>query len=427
MSGPIKEKKNSKEQILNLVRQASAGIQKHDLKADTVRETSVLCDGLQLSSRYDRQALASYQLKNIDFKKDIWIYGPGLGDSARMACGLISSGHTVHVVVICPMLFCQLCETDTFDGLFTNPKISFELGDDSYPIHQNSCCCFTELMLEMNYANTLKTSLRCALDEDYAKKNFKNSIGARMLKRARANLSALRSERPLTQDVLPQCQSAAVLCSGPSLESDFSKLKSWLSAHPGAKVIAVETALIYLEKTDLIPDFIVNIDDLAALRAGDMYMKDPSYYKKSALIYAVSSPEKLWGSFEGPRYYLTTQNMSAAIPELPVSMRLYSSGSVALTAVSLSLALGATEIALLGADFAYDNGYSHAGLKIGNDPLTGTVGRIRVMCNDGQLRDTQRNFLVYREDLASLIASRPDVKFQNLASHGAVIRGALAI
>jgi hypothetical protein len=415
------------DRILDRAEKAAEGIAPHELALDRAREASITCDGLQLSSHYSREALAERQLRGTDPSKDVWIYGTGIGDAVRLAASRATGGARVHAVILCPRLFCQLCGTDAFDGLFGDGKISFELPEENARPEPNRAVSFPELMLEPMFANTLKASLRCALDEEYAKNSFNRGAGARLEAAAKANLPALLQEKPYDASALPRCETAAVLCSGPSLKEDFPKLEKWLDAHPGTLVIAVETSLIFLEQTSLVPECIVSIDDLAGSRAGDLYMRDPSRYRGSTLIFAASSPRRLWEPFAGKRRYLTTKRIAKAVPELPPSSALYSSGSVALAAVSLALSAGAREIALLGADFAYDGSFSHAGIPINGDPLTGTVGKIPVMCNDGRIRPTQRNFLAYREDMEALIASRPDVRFANLSSHGAVVKGAQKI
>jgi len=414
---------DAKEHLMAEAARASEGIPEHALALDKAREASISCDGLQLASHYDRQALALFQLRNVCPGEDAWIYGLGIGDAVRLAATRAKGGTLVHAVILCPRLFCQLCQTDAFDGLFSNPKVRFELAGDARP-EKNRAVCFPELMLEPGYANGLKSALRCWLDEDYARASFNRGPKERLAAAAKGNLAALLEERPYSPSDLPHCESAAVLCSGPSLKEDFPRLKAWLEEHPGAFTVAAETALIYLEGTDLAPSCIVSIDDLAGWRAGDLYMKDKERYKGSLLVFAASSPKKLWGDFPGRRRYLASSAAASRLPRLAPSAPLYSSGSVALACASLALATGASEIALAGADFAYDGAFSHAGIPIAGDPLTGTVGRIPVLCNDGEIRPTQRNFLAYREDLEALIASRPAVRFENLSSHGAVIRGA---
>lgn len=414
----------ARELLMAMAAGAAKGIPEHELALDQARQASISCDGLQLSSHYGRQELASFQLAHVDPGEDAWIYGLGIGDTVRLAAGRAQGGAVVHAVILCPRLFCQLCGTDAFDGLFESPKVRFELAGDRQRPERNRAVCFPELMLEPAYANGLKSALRCSLDEDYARASFRRGPMERLAAAARGNLPALRHELPYSPSDLPRCKSAAVLCSGPSLKEDFPKLKAWLGARPGAFTVAAETALIYLEVAGMAPSCIVSIDDLAGWRSGDLYMKDKARYKDSLLVFAASSPKKLWEDFPGRRRYLASGAAASCLPGLAPSSALYSSGSVALACASLALATGASEIALAGADFAYDGAFSHAGIPIAGDPLTGTVGRIPVLCNDGAIRPTQRNFLAYREDLEALIASRPGVRFENLSSHGAVIRGA---
>ena len=94
--------------------------------------------------------------------------------------------------------------------------------------------------------------------------------------------------------------------------------------------------------------------------------------------------------------------------------------------IALAVSLGASKIELLGVDLAFDDEYSHAGIKITDDPYLAKINDkhpIETICNDGRLRVTQRNFTVYKEDLERYIEAHPDILFISLSEKAAMIRG----
>ncbi|MDY6322152.1 MAG: 6-hydroxymethylpterin diphosphokinase MptE-like protein [Succinivibrio sp.] len=395
------------------------------VRVDEGKEQTLLADGRQLTSRYRRSFQAERALRNIDFNQDVWLYGLGLGDEVRLALNKLAPRRRIRVQVLCPRLFAILSSADSDFIELIREEVSFELPENGSAPAQNRAVILPELSLEERFVPDLKLRLRAELDEAYAKECFERGPGLRIRKNVQDNLPLLQKEQPYRAAELGVWNEALVLCSGPSLKRDLKKAQDLLKAHPGMVTVAADTALAFLEPLKLIPDYAVSIDDLAGWHAGTAFFKDLSLYRCCTLLYSAASLQRLWLDYPGRRRYLLSERIIKNSPALKErgGDALWGSGSVALTAVSLCLAQGARAVYLLGADFAADEEYTHAGIKRSEDRFINGDFRLKVSCNDGASRPTLRNFIVYREDLENLIALRKDTRFVNLSSRGAVIRG----
>lgn len=395
----------------------------HDLSADEGRELTLLVDGLQLTSHHDRMRQAEFNLRDVDRTHPVHLYGYGLGDELRTLLEGAPRPPAVTLHIICPVLTLQImCVDDGFAELMQG-DVEVVLDPDEVTPQANRAVNLTELRLESGFCNALKLRIISDLERDYASRLFERSVGARINRAILANADALRCESFLKKDELPSKDHCVLAASGPSLERNFSALER--ERADGAYVIAVDTALIYLEKRGFVPDAVVSVDDLASKKAGTLFMKDPEIYSGTLLVFAPSSDPKLWMNYPGMRRCLVTPRALKLLSWLQgrENQTLYSSGSVTLTAVSLALAMGTRKISLIGADFAYEGESAHAGI-CGKDTLIAGRADAEIECNDGQMRKTQRNFAVYREDLENLIAASSQIEFENLSECGARIAGA---
>lgn len=394
----------------------------HEILPDEGRQLTLLVDGMQLTSHHDRMAAAAFNLQKVDRKLPVHLYGYGLGDELRL---LLEESPAPQIVlhIICPVLMLQiLCIDDGFAGLMQD-NVSVVLEDGETKLQANRAANLTELRLEEDFGNALKLRLISELERGYAAKLFERTVGARIDRAIAANGEKLKNERFLRLAELPTHGHIVVAASGPSLEREFASLER--ARAEGAYVIAVDTALIYLEKRGFVPDALVSLDDLASKMAGRVFLKTAESYAHTLLVYAPSSDPKLWEGYMGARRCLVTARALKVLSWLKPEAgdQLYSSGSVTLTAVSLALGMHAQKISLIGTDFAYAGDTLHAGVS-GKDFLTSGGADVKILCNDGAMRKTQRNFAIYQEDLENLIAANPQTEFANLSKLGARIKGA---
>ncbi len=402
----------------------------HDYQLIEGQDVTLAVDGIQLTSRHARQSTTCYKCRDLDYQQDIHVFGLGLGDEIRFIqkelkrLNKINTKIIVHI--LCPGIFCALLDID--DELFTlfNGKIIFTLDDFIGEIPKNNIISINELRMESNFHNALKLKLINYLEKEYAQALFERTGGVAIKRQLEQNSALLKNENPLKIDNLPKIKKALILASGPSLSENLKKIKQRILE--GFTLIAADTALGFLEDHNIYPHYIVTIDAHVGKFAGIKFLKNKNNYKSTVLIYAPWSDSRFWLDYPGQRFYLSSPRAKKILPFLNKTKAdsLWYSGSVAHAQISLAISTGAQIVELLGVDLAFDNGYSHAGLKLAEDPYLGKIhdtNLIETLCNDGQMRATQKSFTVYKEDLESYIAAHPDIEFRTLSVKAAVIRG----
>ncbi len=402
----------------------------HDIQIIEGQDVTLQVDGMQLTSRHDRKKVAQYQCRALDFNKDIHVFGLGLGDEIRFILQRLSDFKEpkikIIVHILCPCLFCSLLHID--DELYTlfNPSVSFSLNKFLGDIPHNSIISINELRIESNFQNALKQKLINHLEKNYAQALFERTGGEAIKKQLAQNSQLLIKEKPLKLSLLPKIEKALILASGPSLGENISAIKQKIKED--YILIAADTALGFLEDHHIYPQYIVTIDVMVGKFAGVKFLKHIEYYKNTTLIYAPWSDKRLWQNFSGPKFFISSKRSDRILPFLKDKKAdpLWYSGSVAHAQISLAVELGAKLIELLGVDLAFDNEYSHAGIKLKDDPYLAELKNnnlIETLCNDGKLRPTQKNFTVYKEDLESYIKAHPNIAFKSLSAKAALILG----
>jgi hypothetical protein len=92
-------------------------------------------------------------------------------------------------------------------------------------------------------------------------------------------------------------------------------------------------------------------------------------------------------------------------------------------AVDLAVRMGAAQVTLFGADFAFPNDKTHAGWSDGDLGPQLTHARHWVLDGHGGRVRTQLNFRSYLTELERYIARHPQVSFFNTSRDGALIAG----
>ncbi len=406
------------------------GDYKHDCRLIEGQDVTLAVDGIQLTSRHDRRNCTRYRCRNIDFHQDIHVFGLALGDEIRYIqkelerLNAVDTKITVHI--LCPSLLCALLDID--DELYTlfNKNIIFTLKDFKDEIPENSVISINELRMESNFQNALKLRLINYLEKEYARSLFERTGGIEIKKKLEQNSTLLINESPLKLDRLSKIKKALILASGPSLGENLFKIKQKIK--DGFTLIAADTALGFLEDHNIHPDYIVTIDAKVGKHAGIKFLKNKNDYQNTTLIYAPWSDSRFWLDYPGQRFYLSAKRAELILPFLKEKKAdgLWYSGSVAHAQIALAVSLGASLIELLGVDLAFDDEYSHAGIKIKDDPYLAKLNDkhpVETLCNDGKMRATQRNFTVYKEDLERYIEVHPEISFISLSEKAAMIRG----
>lgn len=151
-----------------------------------------------------------------------------------------------------------------------------------------------------------------------------------------------------------------VVAAGPSLQKNVDMLKK---AKGKAIILAVDTALNYLEKNNMIPDFIVTLDVHKP-----MYLFENEIAKKQPLFISMSGNPSVVEHNKGEKIFFDVFDILSNIKDVksdytPIKI----SGCVATMAFEIGRYLGAKTIILVGQDLAYSGDNTHAGgLTIGS-------------------------------------------------------------
>lgn len=397
------------------------------IEFDQGKDITLKIDGRQLTSHHSRKRQAQFAISRTDPALNLYIYGFGLGDELREAIARQQENTVITVILLNPDLFYYLLMVDDeLKDVFIAGRVNIVIADNETAVHTNRVIIYPELYLNSRFANKLKTRLIILLDEDWGQQVFENTIGKKSDNIIKSNIPYFESESPLTLDEFIHHDRFLILGAGPSLQNQCYLIREYKDRD--FKIVAVDTSLKFLEPLNIIPDYVFSIDIYVGdNHAGKDFFLDFSSYKDSVLIFGPASSPSLFLNFPGKRYYLINDRALKVNPKLDRNYAniLNMSGSVLLSATSFAIGCRPSEIAFLGADFAYLDNQSHAGSE-GVSAFTTGDSKISVLCNDGTMQRSQRNFVLYREYLEQMIAEHPEIRFINLSETGAIIKGTVS-
>ena len=206
---------------------------------------------------------------------------------------------------------------------------------------------------------------------------------------------------------------------GPTLD----QMGPWIREHRlGKTLIAASTAVQSLWRHQIVPDVVLYID---AGSAHPLNEDQQTRFCDVPLVYAAEVNREALLQWPGPRLcaYLPRERYREVAADQARGV-LWTSGTVMHSAVDLAVKMGAATVTLLGVDFAYPGGKSHAE----NAPhLNRSVADGRqhsVIDGYGNRVLTAPNFIGYLRDLEAYIQSHGDVAFENTGRSAANIAGA---
>lgn len=221
---------------------------------------------------------------------------------------------------------------------------------------------------------------------------------------------------------------AVVVGSGPSLDDSLA----WLAgARADAYVVATNSALRPLMRRGIVPDVVVAIDPLKAIAT---HLVPPEGDDEAAwwrvlgevpLVYAATVALETRSAWRGPAYaaHLVSPLYDALEAKRPLG-RLFSSGTVLHAAVDLAALAGAGRLTLLGADFGYPGGRSHAAAAPAERAVGSSRLRLEVLDGRGAPIESEVNLVGYLRDLEDWIARHPRLSVVKRGRAGAAVRGA---
>ncbi|REL34824.1 motility associated factor glycosyltransferase family protein [Thalassotalea euphylliae] len=395
-------------------------IESADLSALTVEseQNTLIINNIQLTTNYDHAHEAALQLSRIPTTAEsAFIYGTGLGDTARLALRN-KNLKNIHIIVLNIGVFAHVMNALDHTDWLNAKEITLHHYNDINEVYAPFCANPAELTLASDECATLKDRILLELNQSYIES--KQAL-PQVAKTIENNLSFINSDKSIA--ALPKSKSDIIYiaAAGPTLENHLS----WLAENKPF-IIAVDASVKTLLAHRITPDIVVSIDALAH----NMFNQDD--YNKlaaAALVYFPSISTHVVEQWQGKRYFSYSNTpMYQAYKSQINSPTLFSAGSVIHPAIDLAAFIGGKSIVLLGADFAFTKNKSHANPEKSAEsktPLNFAVEFANdwVFNGHGEKVATMPNLKGYLRDLERYIDANSQIKFLNGSLEGAQIAG----
>lgn len=394
----------------------------YSICSDKGLESTLIVNGLQLSSRYDRLAFAQYRCRNIDLDKDIVVFGFGIGDELALLSDNTKSN--IYVIVLNPGLFYELLGRIENLNLYIKQNIHFVIPKETFPYSPNCCINPVELYIEQHIFNNLKTKLINIIDDLNIKSDVENILVQEEANSLKENYELLKNEKLLDHnDLFNLGKKIAVAAPGPSLKDNIEKLKK--IHREQVPIVTVDVALKFLLENGIFPDVIVTCDSrMSPEKIGDITPYENGL-NNSLLIFCANTPSSVINLFNCKKRYIFKKKQLDFIDYLPEEQSdfVQITGSVLNVAIEIASEAKPDNILLFGTDFAFSDNQTHAG-RTDSRNLFREQEIITVYCNDGEIRKTVKPYTYYRYLLEKTIQDNPKISFDNYSRTGAVILGA---
>ena len=382
-------------------------------------EKTIIYKGRHLSSCYNRKKEAEIQNSTIPLNANIaYVYGVGLGDGVIDLLNRATI-NDLQVYILSPVIFYVYLSYFDASPWLNDKRVNLHLAQSAelnYPYAVNTGeLPFTEdLALEIKNLiqidrNTKHADRHEIQNFDLYKKNYAE------------NLKFIEQDSYIDSLIgKHNSKKFVVIAGGPTATEQFS----WLNTHRAELIIiAASTALLSLEKAQIIPDYVV-IQDSAAHMAKHFNLNDVINYQSGTLVYNPIASSAAISTWTGLRKIFLT-NTNPLIHQLNKEhpkAELYSGGSVAHINVALALLLGAKELILVGYDFCFPFDKTHLEHSaFAKEKKQDT--EMLVLNGYNQKVKTYLNLIGYKNALEQFIAIHPEVKFYNTGKDGAIIKG----
>ncbi|MBY6185905.1 DUF115 domain-containing protein [Marinobacter hydrocarbonoclasticus] len=386
-------------------------------------QTTLSIQGIQLTSRHDRIAEASLLARKIPKSaRSATLFGTALGDVQHFLLKRPAL-ESLKVVILNRAIFRHVLTLSEQRSWLEDPRVEL-VFDGSTLLRPPLATVPGEVMLAERACEGLRDRLMWQMNEERANQ-IHSADNPEVRSRFRELLPLIKSDTDVATLFNTLSASAGkakvlVIATGPSLQFGFERIRQ---ARQNAIVIAVDTALKPLLDAGITPDYVVTIDaritaeHLQVERVGPVPL---IYFPRIAPAELRRWPgERIAAVWEASGYDVLARKAGCG--------RVYSSGSVTLTAVDLAVKMGATDIALFGCDFAYPNGQTHTGYEDGELGASARKARYMITGCNGELVATEPNMAMYLRTLEDYICRHPGVRFTNMGEIGALIKGTLSL
>lgn len=394
-----------------------------DVQWEAVEGHSTLSvHGHRLWSAYDAEAEARIQASIIPTDaRSGWVSGIGSGDLLRELLKR-SALQALHVVPLNLGLTHLLMHVLDHRDWLKDTRVSLhdprEISNVPHPFAVIPPC--------LALCDKQFTDLRERLTHELARPFEEERLAGRRAMRQRyidANLARVAEDGDVAELFDTARGSTCCVCAaGPTLLNHIDWVRQ---RRDQLKLVAVDGALGPLLSKDIVPDYVVSLDDnpTTIIR---YFEQDLSTCKDTTLVYTPIVDPRVPALWPGSRVVTyTAENVYDDIRHRHPKGTLHVAGSVTNTAVDLGVRMGAKRIVLFGTDFAFPEGEIHANAQAPVD-FYANAAKAGTTTVDGNGKEiaTLQSFNGYRIALERYIATHPAVDFINASRRGARIRGA---
>lgn len=377
-------------------------------------DSTLRIDGVQLTSRHGRQSEAQLQAKALPADcHEATLYGTGLGDLQAVLLASEQLTQLEVYILNAALLKLVLSLLDQRHWL-NDERVRLHLADNQADITVPFAVYPAELVLVAETQAKVRDRIVAELEVPYV-----NGLQAQQQPKMNAilanNQAFFRDDKDVAALFSQQTRRVWIAAPGPSLAKHYATLQSELNRDC---LIALDTAVKPLTEQGITPDIVVTLDMEIT----------PAILPGCAcpLVYFPFTNTELLASWPGPRYLaLTGSPQFAALRNNLGYASLYSDGSVIHPALDLAVNMGAEEVVLFGADFAFSGQQTHAGWADGALGLGANDTQEWTINGRGERVATLRNLRGYLCGVERFIAEHEQVTFYNTSRDGALITGAV--
>lgn len=408
-------------QLSDVIQQAAAEQYRPAVRLAEGRDSTLIINGVQLTSRHDRQREALQQISKIAVHyKQVTVYGTGMGDLQQQLLNR-EQLQQLNVCILNEYIFALVLQLLDQRHWLNNPKVELQLAATQADLQLPYAVLPSELVLASDGSLKIRDRLYAESEAGYAAVRLKQDI-SEFLPRLQQNKRFWQQDKPVQSlfNSLGANKDVYVIAAGPSLEQHYAWLRQQQQQAAAPLLICVDTAVAGLLAEQIRPDIIVSRDHNITLAQLPCKALTPA----SSLVYFPLANPELLQQFPGSRYVaLSDSAVFNPLRKQLAAASLFSYGSVIHPAVDLAVNMGAKRILLFGADFAFSHGKTHANWQDGSIGIVYKQATEQVINGFGEKVPTLRNLLTYLTGLERYIAKQPSVQFFNTSKAGAVIAG----
>ena len=377
-------------------------------------EQMLMVEGIHLASAFEPEAEAEFICHQgiPEGSEEAWVYGT----SPHMVEAALKRAKRIHVVGICARASAAQFGAGEVAYL-SDPRVTVRSPLEETRTKEPRVICTAELRLAE--PSGLRDSLLLELVQGRQQEVFQGRM-AKRVEQGTANRAAFPDDKGVYELFGTGKSKAVVAAGGPSLPAGLAAI---MSQRDDFQLVAVTTALTSIEAAGFKPDVVIAVDPQDALAGHLEAVANLDDWSDVPLVYALDVSPEVLRMWPGPRYAarLTLGDFVDIEPDTDFGT-LFCAGTVTHTAADLARQMGADEIILMGADFAYPGGQTHAA----DAPFVSSPAQthLDVLDVSGNAIPTSLNLLGYLRDLEDYIAQHPSVRFWNASSVGARIAGA---